>query len=87
MSSVIPGTQQRYLFCHSLWRLNGHEQTLGDSEGQGGLACCGPWGGKELDTTEQPNNNHSTYCFYNVQKLGLPPAPQLNRKQDEILKQ
>ena len=24
-------------------------QTLGDSEGQGGLACCSPWGGKESD--------------------------------------
>ena len=32
--------------------LNGHEyeQTLGDSEGQGSLACCSPWGHKELDT-------------------------------------
>ena len=29
-------------------RLNGHEleQTLGDSEGQGCLACCSPWGHK-----------------------------------------
>ena len=23
---------------------------LGDSEGQGSLACCSPWGRKELDT-------------------------------------
>ena len=28
---------------------------LGVSEGQGGLACCGPWGHKELNTTEQLN--------------------------------
>ena len=37
--------------------LNGHEfeQTLGDSEGQGSLACCSPWGYKESDTTEQLN--------------------------------
>ena len=27
------------------------EQTLGDSEGQGSLACCNPWGHKELDMT------------------------------------
>ena len=29
-------------------RLNGceFEQTLGDSEGQGSLACCSPWGVK-----------------------------------------
>ena len=35
-------------------RLNGHEfgQTLGVGDGQRGLACCGSWGHKELDTTE-----------------------------------
>ena len=27
------------------------EQTPGDSEGQRSLACCSPWGHKELDTT------------------------------------
>ena len=34
--------------------LNGHEfeQTPGDSEGQGSLACCSPWDRKELDATE-----------------------------------
>ena len=31
---------------------------LGNGEGQGNLACCGPWGHKELDTTEQLNNNN-----------------------------
>ena len=29
------------------------QQTLGDSEGQRSLACCGSWGCKESDTTEQ----------------------------------
>ena len=40
-------------------QLNGHEfeKTLGDSEGQGCLACCSPWGCKEVDTTDQLNNN------------------------------
>ena len=39
-------------------QLNRHEfeQSLGDSEGQGSLACCSPWGGKESDTTERLNN-------------------------------
>ena len=39
--------------------LNGHEfeQTLGDGEGQGSLACRSPWGYKELDMTEQLNDN------------------------------
>ena len=27
------------------------EQTLGDSGGQGSLACCSPWGRRESDTT------------------------------------
>ena len=33
--------------------LSGHEfeQILGDSEGQGNLVCCSPWGCKVLDTT------------------------------------
>ena len=40
-------------------RLDGHkfEQALGNIEGQGSLVCCSPWGHKELDTTEQLNNN------------------------------
>ena len=40
-------------------RLNGHEfeQTPGDSEGQGSLGCCSPWGCKELDMTERLNKN------------------------------
>ena len=39
-------------------RLNGHEQTPGDSEGQGSLACCSPWGRKESDMTEWLNSNN-----------------------------
>ena len=35
-------------------QLNGHEfeLTVGDSDEQGGLACCSPWGHKESETTE-----------------------------------
>ena len=42
-------------------RLNGHElgQTLGDSKGQGGLACCSPWDCKELDMTQQLNSSNN----------------------------
>ena len=37
--------------------LNGleFEQALGVGDGQGGLACCSPWGHQELDMTEQLN--------------------------------
>ena len=33
---------------------NGHEseQALAVDDGQGGLACCGPWGHKESDMAE-----------------------------------
>ena len=39
-------------------RLYGHEfeQALRDGEGQGSLACCSPWGCKELDMTKWLNN-------------------------------
>ena len=53
--------------------LNGHEseQTLGDSEGQGSLVCCSPWGCKELDMNEQLNNTIilSTSSLYICQLL------------------
>ena len=32
---------------------------LGDGDGQGSLVCCSPWGHKESDTSEQPNNNYN----------------------------
>ena len=41
-----------YLYMH---RLNGHGfgGTPGVGDGQGGLACCGSWGHKESDVSEQ----------------------------------
>ena len=43
------------------YQLNGHEfkQTLGDGEGQGNLACHGPWDHKKSDTTVLLNNNNN----------------------------
>ena len=35
------------------------QQTPGDGEGQGGLACCSQWGCKESNTTWQLKNNQS----------------------------
>ena len=37
------------------------EQTLGDGEGQEGLACCSPRGCKELDMTEQEQMHMRTH--------------------------
>ena len=43
-------------------RLDGQEfkETPGDGDGQGGLACCGPWRHEESDMTERLNNY---YCI------------------------
>ena len=39
-------------------RLDGYqfEETPGDDERHGSLACCSPWGCKEMDLNEQLNN-------------------------------
>ena len=52
-------------------QLNGHKfvQTLGNGEGQGSLACCSPWGRKELDTSEQLNNNNNSWNILKVLNL------------------
>ena len=36
------------------WEKQGNEEKIhsGKGEGQGSLACCSPWGRKELGTTE-----------------------------------
>ena len=46
-------------------RLDGREfeWTLGDGDGQGGLACCDSWGRKESDTTEQLNWTELMICI------------------------
>ena len=55
--------------------LDEHEfgQAPGVGDGQGGLACCSPWGRKELDTTEQLNWTEGPYnvAQNNPSKEGL----------------
>ena len=51
--------------------LNGHEfkQVPGDDESQGSLACCSPWGHKELDMTEQLNKNNRVNNKFLISKV------------------
>ena len=35
---------------HHQHNVHEFEQTLGDSEGQGSLLCCSPWGHKDLSS-------------------------------------
>ena len=53
---------------HHQFNRHEFEQGLGDSEGQGSLTCCSPWGCKELDTTEWLNNKEliAEFLFWNL---------------------
>ena len=52
-------------------QLNGHEfeQTQGDSEGQGSLAWCSPWGDRVRDDLATEQQHKETYAVqtYSVQ--------------------
>ena len=54
-------------------QLNGHEfeQAMGDGEGQESLACCSPWGHKELDTTESLNNKYTMEYYSSIKRNKL----------------
>ena len=56
-------------------RLDGHGfgWTLGVGNGQGGLACCGSWGCKELDMTEWQINWTELNCL--LLESPRPPSP------------
>ena len=64
-------------------RLNGQEfePTPGDSEGQEGLACCSPWGRKELDTTELLTNNNNLEPGRSASSISYSP-PSLEQVSD-----
>ena len=59
------GMTEDEMFGWHHW-LNGHEfeQAPGVGDGQGELACCSPWGCKELDTTEQLNWTYGLPRWY-----------------------
>ena len=48
-------TEDKMVGSHHRLNEHGFGWTRGVGDGQGGLACCGSWGRKELDTTEQLN--------------------------------
>ena len=47
-------------------QLSGYEfeQTLGDGEGQGSLACCSSWDYEESDRTKRPKNKKKAFIEY-----------------------
>ena len=60
-------TEDEMIWCHHLFNWQEFEQTPGDSERQGCLACCSPWSFKESDRNYRLNNSIyflSLYIFY-----------------------
>ena len=53
--------------------LNGHEfeQPPGVGDGQGSLACCSPWGRRELDMTERMNWTELNWMTHELTTLKL----------------
>ena len=62
---------------------SGHElgQTSGDGEGQGGLACCSPWGRKQSDMTWQLNSKRSVCMLIRLSPF-VPLSPFFNKKNE-----
>ena len=52
------GKQDEMVGWHHQFNARELGSTLEDGEGHGGLACCSPWGRKELDMTQELNNNN-----------------------------
>ena len=63
---LLPTSLAQCLWLSNICVWHEFKQTLGDSEGQGSLVCCSPWGSKESDTTEQLNNNSNMYVCMKV---------------------
>ena len=68
------GTAEDQMVGWHHW-LNGHgfEKAPGAGVGQGSLACCCPWGLKELDTSELPNWTEVRYdcvVIFNITTRG-----------------
>ena len=81
-------TEDEMVGRHHWFNGHGFEQTLGNDEGQGSLACCSPWGRKEQDMTERLNNEQTMcltpsslscspldlYCITQDLSLGFPDS-------------
>ena len=68
-------------------QLNGHkfDHTLGNSEGQGSLACCSPWGCKESDMTERQQTSFQDPIWLLCLCLSLQGLPWLcNGKASDV---
>ena len=56
-------TEVKMIGWHHLLSVHEFEQSPGDDEGQGSLACCSPWGLKKSDTTEGVKNGSTRWVW------------------------
>ena len=73
-------TEDEMFGWHHQFDGHGFEKTPGVGDGQGGLACCSPWGHKESDTTERLNWtdwNFPNFTIQLISKTGVPIIPWL----------
>ena len=80
-------TEDEMVGWHHRFDGHGFGWTLGVGDGQEGLACCGSWGRKELDTTERLNwtelikdnrQNLLTEHIFQIWKMTKECFPQLS---------
>ena len=57
-------TEGEMVGWHHLLKGHGFGWTPAVGDGQGGLACCGSWGCKELDMIEQLNWTEGHFCLW-----------------------
>ena len=72
------GTTEDDMVGWHYW-IDGHEfdQAQGGGDAQGSLACCGPWGHKESDMTEQLNWTEPPNNSLKLENLKLFPHPSI----------
>ena len=63
--SFVKNTTFNTMECYSVVKRNSFEQAPGDSEEQGSLACCSPWGYK---VSRNLATNNKTDTFSNMYK-------------------
>ena len=61
-------TENEMVEWHHQLSVHEFEQTLGDGEGQGGLACCSSWGYKETQLKNWTANPNSASILYSIIK-------------------
>ena len=74
-------TEDKMAGLHCWLSVHEFEQTLGNSEGQGSLACCSSWGHKESNTTVTAQQQENCKLWTNKKRNCL-KAPESEQKQE-----